>query len=62
MKLFLKRVMCCVGLHKWKYKGYCLDKTKPNTWTAPVRYCDVCNKSQESHYDKRYKRTFWSDI
>ena len=50
--------MCGVGLHKWKYKGYHLDKSKPDTWSANKRYCERCGKKQEMYFDI-YDGRYW---
>ena len=55
MKLFLKRVMCWLGLHKYTYFGRFVD--------VPLkRYCIRCSKKQKGFYDMCYGEEYWKDF
>ena len=53
--------MCYFGFHKWKYEGYHLDKSKPDTWITNKRYCEKCGNKQELHYDI-YDGEYWVNV
>ena len=61
MRLYLKRVMCYFGFHKWKYEGYHLDKSRLDTWRVNKRYCERCGKKQELFYDI-YDGEYWANV
>ena len=60
MRLYLKRIMCYFGLHKWKYEGRHLDKPNPDTWTSNKRYCERCVNKQELYHDI-YDGAYWEN-